>query len=83
MTRPLFCTGKSEVFPKRLSEEEVLAACPIGDDGVIHHLSAGTALPGFEGPHEIIEFLSIHAAFAFRTSHVFPLFCYKNKLVCG
>jgi hypothetical protein len=64
---------KPEGFSKSLPQEEILAACPVGYDGMIHHFSAGTTLPGFESPHEIIEFLSVHTAFAFRTSHVFPL----------
>jgi hypothetical protein len=77
--------SKWESVAKRLPQEEILAARPVGYDGMIHHFSAGTALPGFKSPHEVIEFLSVHAAFALRTSHGFPLlsiriYCFAGEM---
>jgi hypothetical protein len=55
------------------AQKQVLTAGPIGQNGVIDDLSTGAALPCVKHPHKVIEFLGIHAAFAFRAFHGFPL----------
>ena len=59
-----------------------MVARSVGQDGRIDNFPAGAAFPRIESADEIIEFLSVHSAFAFGTFHVFtPLSTILNVVV--
>jgi len=53
-----------------LSNKVIIVSRAVSQDCGVYDLSAGAALPGIKRPHEIVKFLCIHPAFAFRTFHV-------------
>jgi hypothetical protein len=51
------------------TEEKIVVAGTVGNDGRVKQLTATGTFPGIERPDEVIEFFREHSAFAFWTFH--------------
>jgi hypothetical protein len=62
---------------QRLSQKQIMVACPVGQNGGIKHLATRTTFPRVKGTYEIIIFFCVHSTFAPRTFHgLSPLWQY-------